>query len=132
MSYRRITLEEREAIFYLRYVEHQTLREIGERLGKDKSSISREIRRGTKNGMYNPLTGEKARQNGRKRQCPKLKMTGAAWRLVKPILEKRWSPEEIEQWLWEEYPEHLMSAKTIYNYPHFHLKGELKQLALSE
>ena len=132
MSYRRITLEEREEILYLRYAEHRTLREIGERLGKDKSSISRELRRGTKNGIYNPSAGEKARQNGRKRQCPKLKMTDAAWRLVKPKLEKRWSPEEIEQRLREGYPEHLMSAKTIYNYIHFHMKGELRKLALGE
>jgi hypothetical protein len=39
--------------------------------------------------MYNPLTGEAARMNGRKSRCPKLKMTDEAWGLVKPKLEKR-------------------------------------------
>jgi len=132
MSYQRITLEEREEIFRLRYIERQTLGEIGEQLGKDKSSISRELKRGRKNRIYNPLDGEAARMNGRKSQCPKLKMTDEAWSLVKPKLEKRWSPEEIEQWLSKEYPEHAMSGKTIYNYLRFHMKGELKKLALSE
>jgi IS30 family transposase len=89
------------------------LSEIGQRLGKDKSSVSREIKRGTKNRLYNPLTGEAARIDGRKRQCPKLKMTDGARRLIKPKLEKRWSPEEIEQWLSQEYPEHSMSGKTL-------------------
>ncbi|MDR2552543.1 MAG: helix-turn-helix domain-containing protein [Treponema sp.] len=70
MSYQRITLEEREEIFRLRYIERQTLTEIGQRLGKDKSSVSREIKRGTKNRLYNPLAGEAARIDGRKRQCP--------------------------------------------------------------
>ena len=53
MSYQRITLEEREEIFRLRYAERLTLKEIGEKLNKDKSSVSRELRRGAKNKIYN-------------------------------------------------------------------------------
>jgi IS30 family transposase len=124
------SLEEREEIFKPRYIERQTLSKIGQRLGKDKSSISREIKRGAKNRLYNPLTGEAARIDGRKRQCPKLKMTDGAWRLIKPKLEKRRPPAEIEQWLSKEHPEHAMSGKTIYNCLHFHMKGELKKPAL--
>ena len=59
-------------------------------------------------------------------------MTGKAWRLVKPKREKRRSPQEIEQWLSREYPEHHMSAETVYSYIHFRMKGELKKLVLSE
>jgi IS30 family transposase len=76
MRYKRITFEEREEIFRLRYEERLPLREIGERPGKDKSSVSRELKRGTKNRLYNPVTGEANRRNARRRQCPKLKMTG--------------------------------------------------------
>jgi IS30 family transposase len=108
-------LEEREEIFRLRY---------GERLGKDKSSVSRELKRGTKNRLYNPVTGEANRLNARRRQCPKLKMTGELWILIKPKLELRRSPEQVARWLEKEYPCYRMSAKTIYNYIHFHMKGE--------
>lgn len=131
MSYQRIRLEEREEIFRLRYLEHLTMKQIGEKLGRDKSSISRELKRGTKNRIYNPLTGEAHRRNMRKLQCPKLKVTDEIWELAKPKLEKRWPPSEIAGWLEREY-NYKVSAGTIYNYIHFHMKGELKKLALSE
>jgi IS30 family transposase len=59
-------------------------------------------------------------------------MTGEAWNIVKPQLEKRWSPEEVAKWLEKEYPEYAMSGKTEYNYVFFHMKGELKKLALQD
>ncbi|MDR2096716.1 MAG: helix-turn-helix domain-containing protein, partial [Treponema sp.] len=58
MGYQRITMEEREEIFRLRYEERLFVREIGQKLHKDKSAISRELRRGTKNKLYNPITAE--------------------------------------------------------------------------
>jgi IS30 family transposase len=48
MGYQRITMEEREEIFRLRYEERLFLREIGQKLHKDKSAISRELKQGTK------------------------------------------------------------------------------------
>jgi IS30 family transposase len=99
MSYQRIRLEEREEIFRLRYLERLTMKQIGEKLGRDKSSISRELKRGTKHKIYNPLTGEVHKRNMRKLQCPKLKVTDEIWELVKPKLEKRWPPSEIAGWL---------------------------------
>jgi IS30 family transposase len=56
MGYQRITMEEREEIFRLRYEERLFLRETGQKLHKDKSAISRELKRGTKNKLYNPIT----------------------------------------------------------------------------
>jgi IS30 family transposase len=132
MRYERITLEEREEIFRLRYEERLFIREIGERLHKNKSSISRELKRGTRNKLYNPITAEANHRNARKRQCPKLKMTSEIWSVIKPKLEQRWSPEQIAQWLGKEYPCYRMGAKTIYNYIHFHMKGELKKVALED
>ena len=132
MSYERITLEEREEIFRLRYEERLFLWEIGQKLNKNKSSISRELKRGTRDKLYNPITAEANHLNARKRRCPKLKMTSEAWVLIKPKLEQRWSPEQVAQWLEKEYPCYAMSAKTIYNYIHFHMKGELKRIALED
>jgi IS30 family transposase len=132
MSYQRITLEDREEIFRLRYKERLCLPEIGERLNKDKSSISRELKRGTRNKLYNPVTAEVNHQNARKRQYPKLKMTREVWEILKPKLEKRWSPEQVEAWLKKEYPWYLMSAKTIYHSIRFPMKGALKKIALQD
>jgi IS30 family transposase len=125
-------MEEREEIFRLRYEDRLFLREIGQKLHKDKSAISRELKRGTKNKLYNPITAEANHRRARKRQSPKLKMTDELWEMIKPRLEKRWSPEQIEEWLKKEYPYYPMSAKTIYNYIHFHMKGELKKAALGD
>ncbi|MDR0628639.1 MAG: helix-turn-helix domain-containing protein [Treponema sp.] len=72
MSYERITLEEREGGFRLRYEERLFLWEIGQRLNKNKSSVSRELKRGTRNKLYNPIIAEAGHLNARKRQCPKL------------------------------------------------------------
>ncbi|GMO43422.1 MAG: hypothetical protein Pg6C_05040 [Treponemataceae bacterium] len=130
MSYQRIRLEEREEIFRLRYLEHLTMKQIGEKLGRDKSSISRELKRGTKNRIYSPLAGEAHKRNMRKLQCPKLKVTDEIREPAKPKLEKRRPPPEIAGRLEREY-NYKMSAGTIYNYIRFHMKGELKKLALS-
>jgi IS30 family transposase len=54
------------------------------------------------------------------------------WKIIKPKLERRWSPEQIAHWLKSDYPEHIVSGKTIYNYLHFHMRGELKKLALKD
>ncbi|GMO41795.1 MAG: hypothetical protein Pg6C_02840 [Treponemataceae bacterium] len=54
MSYQRITLEEQEEIFQARYLEHQTMKQIGENLGRNKSSISRELKRVTKSRIARP------------------------------------------------------------------------------
>jgi IS30 family transposase len=59
-------------------------------------------------------------------------MTGEAWAIIKPQLEKRWSPEEVAQWLKKEYPDSAMSGKTLYNYVFFHMKGELEKPALQD
>ncbi|MDR0638036.1 MAG: IS30 family transposase [Spirochaetaceae bacterium] len=132
MSYERITLEEREEIFRLRYEERLFLREIGQRLNKHKSSILRELKRGTRNKLYNPIRAEVNHRNARKRQCPKLKMTSELWAVIKSKLEQRWSSAQVVQWLEKEYPCYTMSEKTIYNYIHFHMKGELKKIALED
>ncbi|GHT98661.1 transposase InsI for insertion sequence element IS30A [Spirochaetia bacterium] len=132
MGYKRMTFVERMDIFRLLYVEKQTKSKTASLLGRKPSTISRELKKGMDNGMYNPLMAEIEHLKARKQQSPKLKIDGEVWNLIKPQLERRWSPEEIAKWLEADYPEHTMSGKTIYNYVQFHMKGELKKLALED
>jgi IS30 family transposase len=127
-----MTLVERMDIFRLLYLEKQTKSKIAALLGREPSTIGRELEKGMDRGMYNPIVAEMNHLQGRKHQSPKLKIDDGAWNLIKPQLEQRWSPEEIAKWLKEQYPEHAMSGKTIYNYVQFHMKGELKKLALED
>jgi IS30 family transposase len=132
MSYKRMTLVERMDIFRLLYGEKQTESKIAALLGRRPSTIGREIEKGMDRGMYNPLMAEMEHLRARKQQGTKLKIDEEVWALIKPQLEQRWSPEEIAKWLKARYPDHSMSGKTIYNYVRFHMKGELKKLALDD
>jgi IS30 family transposase len=133
MGYKRIDMEERMEIFRLYYKEGMKRSEIALALKRNPSSIGKEIAKGTNNkGEYNPVLSNDKSILARKVQVPQLKMTEAAWKLVRKKLERHWSPEQIEKRLKKEYPMHGMSAKTIYNYIHIHMKGELKKLALKD
>jgi len=130
MSYRRMTFRERMSIFNMLYVQRQKPSKIASNLNRSVSTITREIERGLDAGDYNPLISEYEYLKMRRHQSPKLKIDREAWRLIKPKLEYRWPPDEIAKCLKIEYPYHAMSGKTIYNYLHFHMRGELKKLAL--
>jgi IS30 family transposase len=127
-----MTLVERMDIFRLLYVERLKPSAIAAALNRKPSSITRELEKGLDQGMYNPIIAETRHLEARRNQRPILKMTGEVWNIVKPQLENRWSPEEVAKWLRKEYPEYGMSGKTIYNYIFFHMKGELKKLALQD
>ena len=106
-------------IFRLLYVERLKPSAIAAALNRKPSSIIHELEKGVDNGMYNPILAEAKHLETRRNQCPHLKMTDEAWNVVKPQLEKRASPEEIAKWLEKEYPEYVMSSKTIYTYIFF-------------
>jgi IS30 family transposase len=127
-----MTLVERMDIFRLLYVERRKPSAIAAALNRRSSSITRELEKGMDKGMYNPILAEARHLEARKNQRPRLKMTDEAWNKVRSQLEKRWSPEEAAKWLKKEYPCCAMSGKTIYNYVFFHMKGELKKLALRD
>jgi IS30 family transposase len=63
--------------------------------------------------MYNPELAEARRLEVRRSRRLRLKMSGEVWSMVKPQLEKRWSPEEAAKWLKKEYPCYAMPGKTI-------------------
>ena len=132
MSYNRITFKERLEIFKLLYVERKKPSAIAKILNRSASTISREINKGTESGDYNPFEREFLHLKARRYQCPHLKIDKESWKYIKSKLELRWSPKEIAYWLKEEHPEHSMCGKTIYNFIHFHLRGELKKLAIKD
>jgi transposase, IS30 family len=132
MSYRRMTFYERMEIFQMYYARGLNKTSIAEKLNRSPSSISREITRGMDEGYYNPFLAEFDHLRQRRHQCPKLKVDKETWLKIKPKLESRWSPDQIAEWLKRDYPTHRMSGKTIYNYIHFHMRGELKKIALKD
>jgi IS30 family transposase len=119
-------------IFRLLYVEKHRSSSIAVTLNRKPSSITRKLAKGMDKGVYNPILAEIRHLEARRNQRPCLKITDEAWNKVKPQLEKRWSPEEAAKWLEKEYPCYAVSGKTIYNYIFFHMKGELKKLALQD
>jgi transposase, IS30 family len=127
-----MTFRDRMGIFQMYHIQQLSKSKIALEMDRSVSSISREIKRGTDSGSYNPFIAEYDHLRQRRYQCPSLKIDSTAWRLIKPQLELRWSPDEIAKWLKRDYPEHCMSGKTIYNYIHFHMGGSLKKLALKD
>lgn len=132
MGYRRITFTDRMTIFRLYHLEHAKHSEIANKMNRSTSSISREIERGLDSGSYNPFLAEFEHLRQRRYQSPKLKIDAETWKLIKPQLELRWSPDQVAKWLQTDYPDHQMSGKTIYNYIKFHMRGELKKIALAD
>lgn len=127
-----MSLVERMSIFQMLYTQKMKPTEIAVKLNRSVSTITRELNRGADKGNYNPLLGEYNHLLQRRYQVPKLKIDNTVWKIIKPKLVARWSPEQIAQWLKSDYPEYIVSGKTIYNYLHFHMRGELKKLALKD
>ena len=132
MSYRRMTLTERMSIFQMLYTKRMKPSEIAIKLDRSVSTITRELKKGTDDGNYNPFLAEYEHLLQRRNQCPHIKIDNEGWKIIKPKLELRWSPDQIEKWMKSDYPERSVSGKTIYNYIHFHMRGELKKLALKD
>jgi IS30 family transposase len=104
---------------------------IAMKLNRSVSTITREIARGRDGDDYNPFYAECIHLRQRIKQSPKKKIDANLWKHIKNKLELRWAPEQIARFLGESRIGSV-SGKTIYNYINFHLKGELKKLALRE
>jgi IS30 family transposase len=130
----RLTLAEREEIACLSTA-GQGVREIGRALGRDPSTISREIRRNrSRRGVYRASTAqqradENARAGGRARAA-KLATNVRLRREVQTRLNKRHSPEQIARRLREDFPddpEMWVSHETIYQSIYVQGRGGLKR-----
>lgn len=119
MSYGHLTLYEREVIQVMRR-EGASLQEIGKELGRNKGTISRELKRNADGKFYGPATAQQMADERRKNAKQPWKMKYA--RLKRWILKRlqwKWSPDVIVAILRRDYPDQpkmQLSASAIYDW----------------
>jgi IS30 family transposase len=132
-TYKRLSLKERESIS--RYLaQGKSLNKIAKKLKRHKSTISREVNRGSQNQTsYRAVTANRrAKRNASKRKYGKRKLNSKA-QLRKIVFQKlrlQWSPEQIADWLKNNYPDNQdmrLSHEAIYSYIYVLPRGELKK-----
>lgn len=132
-SYRRLSYEEREEISRC-LASGMKICKISRLLERHKSTISREVRKGSCN-RYTYRAGKahkRAKRNASRRKQDKRKLYGnkRLARLVKKYLKEKWSPEQIAEKLKIEYPTDMtmrISPDSIYMYVYVMPKGVLKE-----
>lgn len=113
--YKHFSIEERESLLVLKK-SGKKVTEIAKVLKRNKSSVSRELKRNSINGDYSACAAEAAykerRKNSKRRKLlenEELKET-----VQRLIIEEHWSPEEISGRLKIEDSKHQISYGTIY------------------
>jgi IS30 family transposase len=128
---KRLTLKEREDIAYLRG-RHAGVRKIAGWMGRDPSTISRELRRNTSPSprRYRPLSAHIAAMTRARRDRPRKLAAGTAVRAeVARLLREDYSPGQIAGRLKRDYPgrpELQVSHETIYQALFVQGKGSLR------
>lgn len=126
-----LSITDREAIF--RYLgEGLSLSEIGRRIGRNKSVVSREVSPFRRSGRsYSPILAQRSAEHlryGKKRR--KLSTHTLLWGYVLSKLRLHWSPQQISMALTQEYPKDesmRISHESIYTYIYLLGRGELKK-----
>lgn len=136
-SYRRLTPEDREEISR-GLARGFSFQDIADQIGKDVSTVSREVNRaGANRYTYRASRAHRrARRNASKRRKGKRKLSGSGRlrRYVIQSLSRRWSPEQIAHKLIHDYPEDntmRLSHEAIYSYLYVQPRGELRKELLS-
>jgi len=116
LTYHQVTEEERYQIAALRQAGWWPA-EIGRRLGRHRSTISRELARNGSpwDGGYRPSKAQERANGRRSRSRRNRRFEGAAWRIVERLLRFDWSPEQIAGRL-ARHGELSISHETIYRY----------------
>lgn len=121
MPYKHLTESERNVIFYLDMVDLPNA-EIGRRLGRSTSTISRELRRNRSDtNQYLPDTAQ-SKANARRQSCILYPKTGdrILMQHVADRLKRKWSPDQISGRLRVKPPKHMPGASishaTIYRW----------------
>lgn len=130
-KYSRLSFMERERIWEYSIFKFST-REIARQLGRDVSTISRELRRlewcwkgyGAVWGQWDSARRASSRRKGKR----KLNSNKRLANIVIKKLKLYWSPEQIAQYLKRRYDDKTMqvSAESIYTYIYVLPRGELK------
>ena len=92
-------------------------KEISVAIGKDKSVISRELRRNCdlRNGEYKSDLAERKYQKRLKDKPKCIKLTSKITKIIDQKLDQQWSPEQISNFDYQE-PIEMVSHETIYQY----------------
>jgi IS30 family transposase len=132
MNYHRLCPSDREHISRL-LAQGTSITDIAAFLGRNKSTISREVARIERSGRRYAAFDAQAdadRKMGQRRSVRKLDAVPELLSIVKEKLARRWSPEQISAFLRKTYPEdHSMqvSHETIYTYLYVLPRGELRK-----
>jgi len=113
----KLTTEDRCKIEAL-YSAGVTATKIAQQLGRNKSTITRELSRNSVDGMYQYEEANKLAK--KRRSCGGApKITGDNWTFVRMLLYLKWSPEQISGWL-KDNPGvgFYLSDQWIYEYIH--------------
>ena len=129
MSYKHFNIETRNCIAYS-LKNMKSIREISKILNCSHSSISREIKRNSENGIYNPAIAEKLSKERRKNCGSKGKLTEELKEEIYKRLKKHHSPEQIAGRLKKEKKVEKLSFKSIYNWIYKGLLPKISKLNL--
>src|SRR4030066_1116729 len=111
-----ITSKERDKIAILVAQKH-SLRDIGLCLGRSVSSVSDEIKRNSKNGVYSSISAQnmsEIRNSLSRKQNPRKNRWVISY--VEDKLKLGWSPEQIAGRLKREHKKQVLCHETIYRY----------------
>ena len=113
--YKHLTLEEREKILYFSAKEY-SVTDIAKELGRNKSTISRELKRNREGSQYLPSKAQQKYAKRRKTCKPHKRLDNPElFQLVREkFLEHQWSPEQIAGRLALEHHKTIVSYATIY------------------
>jgi len=96
-----------------------SLRDIGHALGRNPSSVSREIKLNSVKGVYDPRKAKHkayVRRKYSKYQGMKIRDSEYLEKYIEEKLKRYWTPEQIAGRLKSEHGETVISAKSIYEY----------------
>ncbi len=132
-NYKRLSDLEREEISRL-LSQKCSFRTIAKALGRNVSTISREIKAGSCNKhTYRAIKAHnRARRNATKRKYGKHRLADnqKLWKYVQAKLKKKWSPRQIAEELKMDYPLDMtmhISPEAIYTYIYVLPRGSLKK-----
>ena len=89
--------------------------EIALKLGFDKSTISREIKRNSHKGIYYPIKAHKLTKQRQSEALKSKKITRSMEDTIRELIKKDWSPEQISNWC-EKKKIDMLSHEMIYQY----------------
>jgi transposase, IS30 family len=130
VSGRYLSLAEREEIA-IGLARGESYRQIGARIGRPASTVSREVARNGPAGRYRAVRAQAlAELRGRRPKEAKLAGSGELRGWVQEHLEMKWSPEQVSKRLVVEFPgcpEMRVSHETIYQSIYVQGRGALRR-----